>query len=111
VLPTSVQAYPHGPWSYIKNALRRRSPRNLWRCAVDARSRDWVHLSGVLLRRVLRRGGVFHLWGHSWEIDEAGQWQALEKVLQMIAANTSRVHRMGNGALAHPAHNAADVAL
>ena len=100
LVPTSVQAHPHGAWSYTKNALRRRSARNLWRCAVDGRSKDWVRLSRALLERVLKHGGVFHLWGHSWEIEEFGQWAQLEEVLGILRSNTAPACRIRNGALA-----------
>lgn len=31
------------------------------------------------------RGGVFHLWGHSWEIERYGMWEELERVLKYIS--------------------------
>jgi hypothetical protein len=31
-------------------------------------------------------GGVFHLWGHSWEIEEKGQWENLEAVLKTMSS-------------------------
>jgi ABC-type uncharacterized transport system YnjBCD substrate-binding protein len=37
--------------------------------------------------RVNREGGVFHLWGHSWEIDRYKDWDRLEKVLRYISGH------------------------
>jgi len=34
--------------------------------------------------RVMATGGVYHLWGHSWEIEERGEWERLERVLSYI---------------------------
>ena len=33
----------------------------------------------------LEQGGVYHLWGHSWEVDARGDWGRLERVLGYIA--------------------------
>jgi len=33
----------------------------------------------------LARGEVFHLWGHSWEIDKYGMWDELENLLKYIS--------------------------
>lgn len=32
----------------------------------------------------LERGSVFHVWGHSWEVEKYGLWQQLESVLRYI---------------------------
>lgn len=99
MMPTSVQAFPHGPFAYTKNGLRRLAFRNLWRCAVDGSSGDWVQLCRVLLDRVLKFGGVLHLWGHSWEIEEAGQWRQLEAALESIRSITHAAMRVSNAQL------------
>lgn len=46
---------------------------------------DWATLAAALFDRVLANGGVFHLWGHSWEIDRFGQWSRLETVLDHVS--------------------------
>ncbi len=33
----------------------------------------------------LKRGGVFHLWGHSWEIEKQELWTQLEEVFRHIS--------------------------
>ena len=35
--------------------------------------------------RVARDGGVWHLWGHSWEVEQQGMWDQLEEVFRYIA--------------------------
>jgi len=42
-------------------------------------------MSEIIMNRILTSGGIFHLWGHSWEIEKYGLWNELEKVLQMLA--------------------------
>jgi peptidoglycan-N-acetylglucosamine deacetylase len=85
MMPTTVQAYPLSTLAYYRNALKRfRYPafRNILRHQPGA---DWTATTLALLHRARETGGVFHLWGHSWEIDEAGQWQALDRALAAMA--------------------------
>ncbi len=81
VLPTTVQAHPHARGAYLRNAAKRRSPSNLLAYVRAGAPTDWVTLLERQLARVVRRGGVVHLWGHSWEIDQHGQWPAVERAL------------------------------
>jgi peptidoglycan/xylan/chitin deacetylase (PgdA/CDA1 family) len=84
VMPTTLQAHPHSPAAYLRNVLKRRG-RNLWLYMTSGRAPTWPQLAERLLKVALARGGVFHLWGHSWEIQEAGQWSQLEDVLKMMS--------------------------
>ena len=84
VMPTSLQAHPHTPAVYLRNVLKRRG-RNLWLYIANGREPNWANLAERLLRTALARDGVFHLWGHSWEIEESKQWERLEDVLKMMS--------------------------
>jgi peptidoglycan-N-acetylglucosamine deacetylase len=106
VLPTTLQAHPHGLAAYAKNALRRASFRNLWLFLVHGRSTDWVKLVRALLGRAIQYGGVFHLWGHSWELEETGQWQRLEEVLRFLSQFTSQVPSLANSQACQVVSNA-----
>ena len=46
---------------------------------------SWINLSKNLFDYVLKNGNIFHLWGHSWEIEKYGMWQDLEEILKYIA--------------------------
>ena len=37
-------------------------------------------------------GGVFHLWGHSWEIDARQDWGRLERVLEHIGSHNDATY-------------------
>lgn len=84
-LPTTVQAHPHPLTALLRNALRRRR----WSVALytlrNLKSSTWSERAHVLLSEARAAGGVFHLWGHSWEIHEHHQWRELEGVLQTLA--------------------------
>ncbi len=84
VLPTTVQAHPHERGAYLRNALKRRSLSNLLAYVQAGRPTDWVTLVEKQLARVVRHGGVFHLWGHSWEIEQHGQWDAVGRALTAV---------------------------
>jgi hypothetical protein len=96
IQPTTIQAHPHGFSAYVRNMLRRRAWRNLWLYVCHGRSADWPKLVHSLFSQVLKRGGVFHLWGHSWELEETGHWQRLEEVLRFLSEFTSRVPALSN---------------
>jgi L-malate glycosyltransferase len=99
LIPTTVQVFPHGPSAYAKNALKRFSASLMFRPGRLLLARDWAALAKELFFRTMERGGVFHLWGHSWEIEEYGQWQALEDFLAIAAANQKAVRCVPNGDL------------
>jgi peptidoglycan/xylan/chitin deacetylase (PgdA/CDA1 family) len=91
LISTTVQAYPHSPLAYTKNAFKRRSLGNLVRTGALFYRRTWLRLARELLERTLSRGGVFHLWGHSWEIEQERQWDRLEELLAVMAANKDKL--------------------
>jgi glycosyltransferase involved in cell wall biosynthesis/peptidoglycan/xylan/chitin deacetylase (PgdA/CDA1 family) len=45
----------------------------------------WENLAKAMFDHVQTTGGVFHLWGHSWEIDAHGDWDKLENVFRYIS--------------------------
>ena len=85
-MPTSLQAYPHSRSGYLRNLGRAFS---LGRAAeYFARLQDaggWVSLAKGLFDAVLRDGGVWHLYGHSWEVDALELWKSLEEVFSYVA--------------------------
>ena len=54
--------------------------------------RHWDVLAMAMFDRVMVRGGVFHLWGHSWEIENHKDWQRLEAVLKYISRRPGVVY-------------------
>jgi peptidoglycan/xylan/chitin deacetylase (PgdA/CDA1 family) len=84
MIPTTVQVFPHGPFAYARNVLKRFSAPILSRPCASLLSRNWAALATDLFLQTRERGGVFHLWGHSWEIEEQGQWENLEAFLMSM---------------------------
>jgi hypothetical protein len=59
---------------------------------------DWQEHFRYALNHVERHGGIAHLYLHSWEIDELGQWERLEAVLAAISEHHC-FSKVTNGAL------------
>jgi peptidoglycan-N-acetylglucosamine deacetylase len=72
-LPTTVHAYSH-----LQDLMN-------WKMLLRCGTIDWEVLATKYCDYVLEHGGVFHLWGHSWEIDRLNDWQKLDRVLQYIS--------------------------
>ena len=103
VIGTTLQAYPHSPLAYAKNMVKRGSWGNLLRYVRHGFPADWVRLADAMMQDVLAHGGVFHLWGHSWEIERTGQWQALQQVLARLGELFGPDARLNNGQLCQSA--------
>ncbi len=99
-LPTTLQFYPHQRSVYLKNYLKfgdwpGRAPLFLdaiGHAALPARLE-------AMLDHVCATDGVFHLWGHSWEVDAMGGWPILERFLEYAADRIPSAQRLSNGAL------------
>ena len=50
---------------------------------------QWDRLAKAKFDSVMRQGGIFHLWGHSWEIDAHKDWRKLEEVLAYISGRAN----------------------
>lgn len=83
-LPTTVHVYTH-----VSDVLQLPKYRTL----------QWQKLARYFFDQVMEKGGVFHLWGHSWEVDKCNQWKNLEAVFEYIA-NQKDVKYIDNEGLA-----------
>ena len=97
LMPTTVQAHPHVVGAFARNLARRAAVRNLWLYLLHGRSTDWLKLARSLLTHAVNRGGVFHLWGHSWELDATGQWGRLEDAFRLMSELTAQAPALTNG--------------
>jgi hypothetical protein len=79
---------------------------DLWQTARFAKFRpirvlrylEWDSLAQAMFDQIIERGGVYHIWGHSWEIDEHNDWERLGNVFRYISANP-KVNYVTNGEL------------
>jgi len=98
-MPTTLQAHPQTAASIARNLLKRRAVSNAWLYLKHGRAAgtDWPTQATALLKHVLEHGGVFHLWGHSWELEAYDQWAKLEAVLAQLRDAADRVTLATNG--------------
>jgi hypothetical protein len=97
VMPTTVEAFPHRFPAFARNAVKRRALGNLWRYIVHGPAAEWSAMAESLLGHAIARGGIFHLWGHSWELQDAGQWQRLADVLRFMSGFVGQAPTLTNG--------------
>jgi peptidoglycan/xylan/chitin deacetylase (PgdA/CDA1 family) len=90
-MPTTIHAYRH--WSDIVPIFKESGVTKFLSYYFN-----WDELAIALFDRIYRESGVFHLWGHSWEIEKNGDWDRLERVFKHIA-DRSGVHYMTNNEL------------
>jgi peptidoglycan-N-acetylglucosamine deacetylase len=85
-MPVSFQLYPHRRSVHLRHALKEGNLTGLlsW-CGLWEMENDPVQLAESLLQHCRQHGGVWHLWGHSWEIEEFHLWGVLEDVLRRIS--------------------------
>ena len=74
---TTLHTYRH--WSDALAIVRAVGVKKFLRCYLN-----WDELAIELFNTMLKTGGVFHLWGHSWELEQRDDWKRLERVLAHI---------------------------
>ena len=57
---------------------------------------DWETRAKLLFNKFLKSGGIYHIWGHSLEIELYLEWDKLERLLEHIS-NRDGVRYMTNG--------------
>jgi len=98
-MPTTVQAYPHGRSTYLRNLGRAQNFAGLWNYLRDLSGLNtWIAVGKYLFDQVVEHGGIWHLYGHSWEIDELGIWNELRQMLDYVA-HRKNVTYLTNGDL------------
>jgi peptidoglycan/xylan/chitin deacetylase (PgdA/CDA1 family) len=96
-VPTTLQIYPYplrrmpdlawwrGWWARLQ-PVREVLP-HMHTLRLSARALlDWQNLGHDLLRQAAQIDGIWHLWGHSWEIDRYDLWDVLDQMLGQAAA-------------------------
>ncbi len=106
-MPTTVQVYPMPYrkmgaqsyyWRHLLDPFHERSSAFRAMGVSWWAFRSWEALAKATFEVALQRGQVFHLWGHSWEIEKYGMWEELERVLAYIA-HRADCHYVTNGEL------------
>jgi hypothetical protein len=59
----------------------------------------WNRIAIETLNFVIENGGVWHLWGHSWQIDSNNDWGRLKEVLCQISILRREALKVDNSQL------------
>ena len=87
LMPATIQVYPVN-W----RSRKQRSPK-LRALGVSIFSMySWLSIAKATFDIATKKGGVFHLYGHSWEIERYNMWDGLEKFLKYIAHKKNCVY-------------------
>jgi peptidoglycan/xylan/chitin deacetylase (PgdA/CDA1 family) len=86
IMPVSLQFYPHQRYTLLTHILKEGNLRGLqnWKDYSHFNT-DIFLLTKCMLDSVIKKHGVFHLWGHSWEIEKYGLWDLLKETISSIS--------------------------
>ena len=99
-MPTSLLAYPNKRKIYAKNLLKVWYVQGLLDYATRfIRLESWVSMGKMLFDQVLKEGGVWHLYGHSWEIEEMCLWDELKQMLDYVSNREGVTYVSNRGVL------------
>jgi glycosyltransferase involved in cell wall biosynthesis len=90
-IPTTIHAYKHK--SDVYSILKLVGFKKFIKAY-----QNWDYFAIELFESIKKTGGVFHLWGHSWEIESNNDWERLENVLKHIS-NVENVEYIDNSQL------------
>jgi len=91
-MPTSLHVYPYlfrPDAKSIRAWLRplfHNLPKIIRHRLRPAAIFSWRNLALAMFDRAYAEGGVFHIWGHSWEIEKYKMWEDLENLLKYISS-------------------------
>ena len=95
-MPTTLQAFPQSPLIRLRHSLRFMDFWSTSKLFLAGPRKEWTQLAMTLFTMTARNGGIWHLWGHSWELEEFSLWDDLRRVLEFVSQR-SDVQYMTNG--------------
>jgi peptidoglycan-N-acetylglucosamine deacetylase len=83
-LDTTIQAVNRKIRSKIKQTIY--SEKKMMKNLILHKTilKNWDEIALESLNYVLEHGGIWHLWGHSWEIENNEDWEKLENLLKIV---------------------------
>lgn len=98
---TTIQFYPHSKMTYFRNFLWAGD----WNIRQDAlrlalTKDDWLERLYCLFEWSCEHEKQFHLWTHSWEVDNLNAWPALDRFLAHVSNRIPVEGRLTSGQIA-----------
>jgi peptidoglycan-N-acetylglucosamine deacetylase len=104
LMPTTIIAYPFPSWLRVRHFIKTKNLNGIKELFSIGINKSWIQILNEFFYRALRDGGIFHLWGHSWEIEKFNLWDDLREVLKTIG-RCPRVEYLTNGDVASDFHD------
>jgi peptidoglycan/xylan/chitin deacetylase (PgdA/CDA1 family) len=96
-LPTTIQFYPHSRAVLMSNFA---TSRHWWRhhagFVLAMLNGDWLPRLYALFDYACIYGKVFHLWGHSREVEELVAWKQIDRFLAHVESQVPPPDRLTN---------------
>jgi len=104
-MPTTLQIFPHPRLTYLKHVARDRTLESVHTYMVQmSRLGSWLELAKRLFDEVLERGGIWHLYGHSWEVERLGLWEGLCEILNYVSRRDGVSYVQNCALVPHSSH-------
>lgn len=88
LVATTMQVYEHSYRVYVTHLLKRKKIKNLLQWLTTNTASNLCKITESYLKIIEQKGGCFHLWGHSWEIEEYSLWNKLENLFKILSNNS-----------------------
>lgn len=92
LVPTTLQVYEHKSSTYAKHLIKKQRWTNMLHWLQSSSLNHLPALTESYLDRIAGEGGCFHLWGHSWEIEEYNLWARLEELFRILSGRDDFRH-------------------
>jgi len=93
LMNTTVQCYNHDTYTLNKHCLKRAYFSQLIKFGFFFDyNKNFRKLASEITSNMILNGGIFHIWGHSWEIDKFGLWYELEETFKMLSDIPNALH-------------------
>lgn len=87
-VPVTIQMYPHQSRVHVSHAVKEFNVSGLARWATTyGRKTDLHRLVETAMAGLDRNGGVLHLWGHSWELEQFDLWDTFDEILDILRSD------------------------
>ncbi|GIW64483.1 MAG: hypothetical protein KatS3mg092_0416 [Patescibacteria group bacterium] len=85
-MPITIHFSKRSYLSYLKQLIREKNFSGLYNWGASSNfNTDPLYTSIKIINILFKTGGYFHLFGHSWEIEQQNLWQSLEKLFKIIS--------------------------
>lgn len=93
LMPVTIQFARHSHQIHLRHAVRQANVRGMftWGFRLNFET-ELLQLARLAFDEAYRQNGIFHLWGHSWEIDDLALWETLTEVCKYIARRSDVIY-------------------